>query len=166
MPQSEARMQAITWLETSERDSERYSEQDDGRKVREAPSSASKVKVQSRPPVVRVANSAAAQRARGNVAFYASIPSYRSYFADHGFGDMFDALVDARRSQPLERVIDLVPLEAARTFAVCGTADQVGQEIERIAEHADSLCVKPPLWGLDPADADEQSRRLEHLLVD
>ena len=79
---------------------------------------------------------------------------------------MFDALVDARRSQPLERVIDLVPLEAARTFAVCGTADQVGQEIERIAEHADSLCVKPPLWGLDPADADEQSRRLEHLLVD
>lgn len=65
MPQSEARMQAITWLETSERDSERYSEQDDGRKVREAPSSASKVKVQSRPPVVRVANSAAAQRARG-----------------------------------------------------------------------------------------------------
>jgi hypothetical protein len=65
LPQSEARMQAITWLETSERNSERDSEQDDGRKVRQAPGSASKVRVQSRPPVVRVANSAAAQRARG-----------------------------------------------------------------------------------------------------
>ena len=65
LPQSEARMQAITWLETSERNSERDNEQDDGRKARQAPSSASKVHVQSRPPVVRVANSAAAQRARG-----------------------------------------------------------------------------------------------------
>ncbi|MGY9084121.1 MAG: LLM class flavin-dependent oxidoreductase [Acidimicrobiales bacterium] len=107
----------------------------------------------------------AAQRARGNVAFYASIPSYRSYFADHGFGEMFDTLVEARRSQPLEHVIDLVPLEAARTFAVCGTSDQVGEEIERIAEHADSLCVKPPLWGIEAADATEQARRLEHLLL-
>lgn len=106
----------------------------------------------------------AARQARGNVAFYASIPSYRSYFADHGFGEMFDALVEARRSQPLERVIDLVPLEAARTFAVCGTPDQVGQEIERLSEIADSLCVKPPLWGIEATDAAEQARRLEHLL--
>lgn len=107
----------------------------------------------------------AARRARGNVAFYASIPSYRSYFADHGFGELFDALVDARQSQPLERVIDLVPLEAARTFAVCGSADVVGEEIERIGEHADSLCVKPPLWGIESIDATEQASRLEHLLL-
>jgi len=108
----------------------------------------------------------AARRARGNVAFYASIPSYRSYFAAHDFGELFDTLVQARRSQPLEQVIDLVPLEAARTFAVCGTPDQVGEEIERIAEHADSLCVKPPLWGIDPSDATDQANRLEHLLLD
>lgn len=108
----------------------------------------------------------AAQRARGNVAFYASIPSYRSYFAAHDFGDLFDTLVEARRSQPLEQVIDLVPLEAARTFAVCGTPDEVGAEIERIAEHADSLCVKPPLWGIDPTDAADQATQLEHLLLD
>lgn len=107
----------------------------------------------------------AAKRARGNVAFYAAIPSYRSYFDAHGFGDMFDALVEARRSRPLADCIDLVPLDAARTFAVCGTADDVGQEIERIAAHADSLCVKPPLWGIEPADAVDQAERLEWVLM-
>ena len=35
----------------------------------------------------------------------------------------------------------------------------------RIAEHADSLCVKPPLWGIDPGDSAEQARRLEHVLM-
>lgn len=108
---------------------------------------------------------AAAQRARGNVAFYASIPSYHSYFDAHGFGNLFNTLVEARRSQPLKHVIELVPLEAARTFAVCGTADEVGAEIEQIAEHADSLCVKPPLWGIEAADATEQTERLEHVLL-
>lgn len=107
----------------------------------------------------------AARRARGNVAFYAAIPSYRSYFDAHGFGDMFDALVEARRSRPLADCIELVPLEAARTFAVCGTADDVGQEIERIAAHADSLCVKPPLWGIEPAEAVDQAERLERVLL-
>ncbi len=108
---------------------------------------------------------AAARQARGNVAFYAAIPSYRSYFDAHGFGDVFDTLVEARRSAPLEQCIDLVPLEAARTFAVCGTPDDVAAEINSIANHADSLCVKPPMWGIDPADAVEQAQRLERILL-
>jgi probable F420-dependent oxidoreductase len=108
----------------------------------------------------------AARRARGNLAFYASIPSYRTYFADHGFGDLFDTLVEARRSLPLEQCVDLVPLEAARTFAVCGTPDDVAAEIDRIAEHADSLCVKPPMWAIDPTEAAEQAQLLERLLLD
>ncbi len=107
----------------------------------------------------------AARRARGNVAFYASIPSYHSYFDAHGFGDLFNTLVEARRSQSLAQVIDLVPLEAARTFAVCGTPDEVGAEIEVINEHADSLCVKPPLWGIEQADAAHQAEQLEQLLL-
>ena len=106
----------------------------------------------------------AARQARGNVAFYASIPSYRSYFDAHGFGEVFDALVEARCSQPLERCIDLVPLEAARTFAVCGTFDDVGSQIEKLANHADSMCIKPPLWGIEPDEAAEQNRRLERVL--
>ena len=108
---------------------------------------------------------ASARRARGNVAFYASIPSYRSYFEAHGFGSVFDTLVEARRSVPLTHCIDLVPLDAARTFAICGTADEVGQEIEEIAGYATSVCVKPPMWGVDPEDANEQARQIDRLLL-
>ena len=108
---------------------------------------------------------ASARRARGNVAFYASIPSYRSYFEAHGFGSVFDTLVEARRSVPLTQCIDLVPLDAARTFAICGTADEVGQEIEEIAGYATSVCVKPPMWGVDPEDANEQTRQIDRLLL-
>ena len=108
---------------------------------------------------------ASARRARGNVAFYASIPSYRSYFGAHGFGSVFDSLVEARRSVPLTQCIDLVPLDAARTFAICGTADEVGQEIEEIAGYATSVCVKPPMWGVDPEDANEQARQIDRLLL-
>ena len=106
----------------------------------------------------------AARHARGNVAFYASIPSYRTYFAAHDFGDLFDQLVEARRSRPLEACIEMVPLEAARTFAVCGTADDVGQQIAEIAGHADSICVKPPLWGIEADVAATQAERIEHVL--
>ena len=108
---------------------------------------------------------ASARRARGNVAFYASIPSYRSYFEAHGFVSVFDTLVEARRSVPLTQCIDLVPLDAARTFAICGTADEVGQEIEEIAGYATSVCVKPPMWGVDPEDANEQARQIDRLLL-
>ncbi len=107
----------------------------------------------------------AARRARGNVVFYASIPSYRSYFEAHGFGAMFDALVEARKSLPLENCLDMVPLEAAKTFAVCGTRDEVGEEIVTIAQHANSVCVKPPMWAIDPLEVKQQGEEIEKLLL-
>lgn len=108
----------------------------------------------------------AAKRARANVAFYASIPSYRPYFAAHGFGEVADALVEARMSLPVEQCVDLVPLEAARTFAVCGTADEVGQQIERLTARADSVCVKPPTWGLSSDESVLVQQRIEAVLFD
>lgn len=108
----------------------------------------------------------AAERARANVAFYASIPSYRAYFAEHGFGDVADALVEARASMPLEACIDLVPLAAARTFAVCGTADEVGQEIEQLAARSQSVCVKPPTWGLTADESALLQSRIESVLFE
>lgn len=106
----------------------------------------------------------AARRARGNVAFYGGIDSYRSYFDAHGFGSLSDALVEARRSLPLEQCLDLVPLEAARTFAICGTADDVGQRLEELATRADSMCVKPPTWAVEVAESQRQHTLIEQVI--
>ena len=74
---------------------------------------------------------------------------------------------DAGRASatPASGEFDIKAFEAARTFAVCGTPDDVAAEINSIANHADSLCVKPPMWGIDPADAVEQAQRLERILL-
>jgi probable F420-dependent oxidoreductase len=108
----------------------------------------------------------AARRARGNVAFYGGIQSYRSYFDAHGFGELADDLAEARRSLPLDQCVDLVPLEAARTFAVCGSADEVGQRLRGLGERAHSVCVKPPTWVVGPAEAAQQQERIEQILFD
>lgn len=107
----------------------------------------------------------AAARARGNVAFYAAIPSYHSYFDAHGFGQLFSDLVEARRNRSLVDCIEMVPLEAARTFAVCGTADDVGQQIEVLAGRAHSMCVKPPMWGIEQAEFAAQTEAIEHIVL-
>ena len=60
VPQSESRMQAITWLQGQERSSER----EDAHQASSSSSSKVRVRVTSCPPVVRVSNSAAANRAR------------------------------------------------------------------------------------------------------
>ena len=106
----------------------------------------------------------AALRARGNVAFYAGIPSYHSYFDDHGFGDIAKSLVEARREKPVQDCVDLVPVEMAETFALCGTADDVGQALEGLGSKADSMCVKPPTWAVDPNDMTVQRQLIDELL--
>ena len=75
-----------------------------------------------------------------------------------------DTLVEARRSLPLENCLDLVPLEAARMPAVCGTADEVGKQIHSVAQHATSICVKPPIWAIEPSEAQHQATLIEQLL--
>ena len=40
----------------------------------------------------------------------------------------------------------------AQTFALCGTADDVGQAIQELGSKADSMCVKPPTWAVDQSD--------------
>jgi alkanesulfonate monooxygenase SsuD/methylene tetrahydromethanopterin reductase-like flavin-dependent oxidoreductase (luciferase family) len=106
----------------------------------------------------------AALRARGNVAFYAGIPSYHSYFDDHGFGDIAKSLVEARREKPVQDCVDLVPVEMAETFALCGTVDDVGQALEELGSKADSMCVKPPTWAVDPNDMTVQRQLIDELL--
>ena len=45
----------------------------------------------------------------------------------------------------------LVPDEMVRAFVICGKPDHVRERVERAWTVADSLCLVPPAYGLDPA---------------
>ncbi|MBW1683604.1 MAG: LLM class flavin-dependent oxidoreductase [Deltaproteobacteria bacterium] len=92
----------------------------------------------------------AIEDARTTVGFYAAFEQYESFFAAHGFRD------EARRAQEIARERDLfvrrdlVPDEMVRTFVLCGKPESVRERIERAWTVADSLCVLPPAYGLEP----------------
>ncbi len=107
----------------------------------------------------------AVRRARGNMAFYGGIAQYRPFFAAHGFGEVVDRLIEARRSQPVAACVDLVPDAMARTFVLCGDRDEVAAQLERLWGRADSMVVRPPSWGVDPTQYATLVAELETLLL-
>jgi alkanesulfonate monooxygenase SsuD/methylene tetrahydromethanopterin reductase-like flavin-dependent oxidoreductase (luciferase family) len=107
----------------------------------------------------------AVRRARGNMAFYGGIAQYRPFFAAHGFGEVVDRLIDARRSLPVAGCVELVPDAMARTFVLCGDRDHVAGQIERLWGRADSMVVRPPSWGVDPNDYATRVAELETILL-
>ena len=52
----------------------------------------------------------------------------------------------------------------AQTFSLCGTADDVGQALEELGPKADSMCVKPPTWVVDPDDMVTQRHLIDEIL--
>lgn len=81
--------------------------------------------------------------AKRHVALYGSIAQYQPYFAAHGFGDEAGRL--ARAAAAGDRSLtDLVPDEMARTFVLCGTPEEVVEQVRPLQDVADSLCLQPP----------------------
>ncbi|MGD9751648.1 MAG: LLM class flavin-dependent oxidoreductase [Acidimicrobiia bacterium] len=107
----------------------------------------------------------AVDAAKGNVAFYGGIEQYRPFFVAHGFADVVDRLIEARRSLPLDECARLVPDEMARTFVVCGDRDEVAATLDRLWARANSMVVRPATWGVPPADVARRSAELDALLV-
>jgi probable F420-dependent oxidoreductase len=81
---------------------------------------------------------------RGTVAFYSSVAQYEKYFAAHGFGAQARAVVEAARRNDSAAMIKAVPDEMVTTFAIAGTAGEVGERIERMWRFADSITLSPP----------------------
>jgi probable F420-dependent oxidoreductase len=92
----------------------------------------------------------AIEDARGTVAFYGGIEQYEPYFAAHGFAAEARALQEGVKRGDYLGVKHLVTDDMAQTFVVCGTPDEVRERIAPIWEHADSACLNPPSYGLDP----------------
>lgn len=101
--------------------------------------------------------------ARATVAFYAGVEQYESYFAAHGFGKEAKLLQEGVKRGDYLSVKHLVPDEMARTFVVCGTPDQVRKRVSLIWEHANSACINPPSYGLEPAAAAAYSMKIADL---
>ncbi|MFN0026663.1 MAG: LLM class flavin-dependent oxidoreductase, partial [Acidimicrobiales bacterium] len=81
--------------------------------------------------------------AKSHVANYASIAQYEPYFAAHGFGEVARKLQTAVAERQ-RNTAELIPDEMARTFVLCGTPDQVRQQLQPLWEVADSICLQPP----------------------
>jgi probable F420-dependent oxidoreductase len=86
--------------------------------------------------------------AKAFVAFYAGFAQYHPYFEAHGFGPQARKLQEASHSMNAAEAAHLVPDEMARTFAACGTPDQVRERIEPLWQRANSMLILPPSWGL------------------
>jgi len=92
----------------------------------------------------------AIEDARGTVAFYAGVAQYEEYFAAHGFRNEARALQEGVQRGDYLSVRHLVTDEMAQTFVVCGTPDEVRERVSAIWDFADSACLNPPAYGLDP----------------
>ncbi len=92
--------------------------------------------------------------AKSHVANYASIAQYEPYFAAHGFGEVARKLQMAV-SERQRNAAELVPDEMARTFVLCGTPEQVRQQLQPLWEVANSICLQPPPLRADARAAYE-----------
>ena len=97
-----------------------------------------------RDPKVAVAD------AKPFVAMYGGFAQYHPYFEAHGFGPEARKLQAASNSMRPAEAARLVPDEMVRTFAACGTRDQVRERIEPLWQRANSMLILPPSWGLSP----------------
>jgi probable F420-dependent oxidoreductase len=86
------------------------------------------------------------------VAFYAGFAQYHPYFEAHGFGPEARMLQAASNSMRPAEAARLVPDEMVRTFAACGTPDQVREWVEPLWQRANSMLILPPSWGLSPEE--------------
>jgi alkanesulfonate monooxygenase SsuD/methylene tetrahydromethanopterin reductase-like flavin-dependent oxidoreductase (luciferase family) len=82
------------------------------------------------------------------VAMYGGFAQYHPYFEAHGFGPEARKLQAASNSMRPAEAARLVPDEMVRTFAACGTPDQVREWIEPLWQRANSMLILPPSWGL------------------
>ena len=73
-----------------------------------------------------------------------------AFFVAHGFGAEVRRLHEVVDRGENPATLALVPDEMVRTFALCGSPDEVRKQVERAWTVADSLWLAPPAWGLGP----------------
>jgi probable F420-dependent oxidoreductase len=103
----------------------------------------------------------AADRAvRGQIAFYASTPSYRPVLEPHGWGDLADRLKMLSRRQAWDEMASAIDDDVLDTFAVAGDAATVAAGLrDRFGALIDRISFYLPY----PADPDQVAALREAL---
>ncbi|RIK04285.1 MAG: LLM class flavin-dependent oxidoreductase, partial [Acidobacteria bacterium] len=91
----------------------------------------------------------ATEEARATMAFYGGAEQYHSYFDWHGFGDVVVKLQNGlREGTRYQDLAHLVPDEMVQEFILCGTPDEVREQLAPLWEIATSVTPVPAAWGL------------------
>jgi probable F420-dependent oxidoreductase len=103
---------------------------------------------------------AAEQAVRGQIAFYASTPSYRPVLEQHGWGALADRLHLLSRRGAWEEMAAEIPDDVLDAFAVAGTPAEVASALtDRFGGAVDRVSLYTP-YPVDPALTGEVARRL------
>ena len=88
---------------------------------------------------------------RGQIAFYASTPAYRSVLDMHGWGDLADKLTVMSRRQAWAEMAAEIPDDVLDAFSVAGDAAAVAAGLKaRYGDVIDRLSLYTP-YDVDPA---------------
>lgn len=107
---------------------------------------------------------AARRIAAGTLAFYATVRTYNSFFAFHGFESVLPAIQAAFRRGDLGAMIEAVPDEMIDTYTACGTVDQVRTRLAEYETVADAVRLVAPHQFVSPEETRAQQRRILEVL--
>ncbi|MFI6318253.1 LLM class flavin-dependent oxidoreductase [Nonomuraea sp. NPDC050556] len=102
----------------------------------------------------------ARQRAEGVLAFYASVATYKDFFAFHGLAEEHAAVVAAFRAG--ER--PAVPHRMVEPLVLAGTPDQVAERLAAYEGLADTVKLTPAVYGNAPEDIRSNQARIIDLI--
>lgn len=110
---------------------------------------------------------AARDRVRGHVGFYASVRTYADFFEFHGLGTQQQEVIAAFRSgRGAEHLADSVSPEMVDVLTMSGDRDQVATRIEEYAGLADTVKLSPPTHGLAPHETRDAQDQIIAMIAD
>ncbi|MFI6901897.1 LLM class flavin-dependent oxidoreductase [Nonomuraea sp. NPDC050394] len=107
----------------------------------------------------------ARRQAKGVLGFYASVATYRDFFAFHGLAEEQEAVIEAFRSgTPADGLAAAVPDRMVERLALAGTPAQVAEGIEAYRGLATTIKLTPPVYGRPPEAVRESQARIIALI--
>jgi probable F420-dependent oxidoreductase len=103
--------------------------------------------------------------AAGTVGFYASVATYRDFFAFHGFADAQERVMATFRSgRSSDELAETVGDEMVHALTAAGTPEDVRARVEAYDGLADMVKLSPPTHGIEPAQTRACQERILDLL--